>query len=202
MIPKDFIPLFEFEKTIAEYYGAPYGVAVDCCTHALELCLRLKDYPYATLPYRTYISIPFMLQKINMRWTWKNESWLYYYYLQHDIIDAAVWFKENGYIKGTKMCLSFHIKKPIAIGRGGMILLDNKEEYEKLIKMRYDGRSIYNGELYNTEDVDTIGYHYYMTPETAAYGLEIFNSLKDKSTPQIGHNAYRDLREFTALKKM
>ena len=57
MIPKDFIPLFEFEKTIAEYYGAPYGVAVDCCTHALELCLRLKDYPYATLPYRTYISI-------------------------------------------------------------------------------------------------------------------------------------------------
>ena len=43
MIPKDFIPLFEFEKTIAEYYGAPYGVAVDCCTHGMELCLRLKQ---------------------------------------------------------------------------------------------------------------------------------------------------------------
>ena len=30
----------EFEKQIANFFGSPYGVAVDCCTHALELCLR------------------------------------------------------------------------------------------------------------------------------------------------------------------
>ena len=30
----------EFENAIAKFFGAPYAVAVDCCTHGLELCLR------------------------------------------------------------------------------------------------------------------------------------------------------------------
>ena len=29
-----------FEEHIAKFFGAKYGVATDCCTHALELCLR------------------------------------------------------------------------------------------------------------------------------------------------------------------
>ena len=32
----------EFENEIAEFFGAPHAVAVDCCTHGLELCLRHK----------------------------------------------------------------------------------------------------------------------------------------------------------------
>ena len=34
-------PVIRFEKTIAEFFGAPNGVATDCCTNALELCFRL-----------------------------------------------------------------------------------------------------------------------------------------------------------------
>ena len=30
----------EFENKVAEYYGAPYAVATDSCTHGLELCIR------------------------------------------------------------------------------------------------------------------------------------------------------------------
>jgi len=30
----------EFESQIADFFGAPYAVATDSCTHALELCLR------------------------------------------------------------------------------------------------------------------------------------------------------------------
>ena len=37
-VPYDVI--FEFEKRLAEYTGAPYVVTTDCCTHALELCIR------------------------------------------------------------------------------------------------------------------------------------------------------------------
>ena len=36
-------PVIKFEKTIAKFFGAPYGVAVDCCTNALELCFRLDQ---------------------------------------------------------------------------------------------------------------------------------------------------------------
>ena len=30
----------DFENEVANWFGAPYGVAVDCCTHGIELCLR------------------------------------------------------------------------------------------------------------------------------------------------------------------
>ena len=30
----------EFEKKISEFFGSPYAVAVDSCTHGIELCLR------------------------------------------------------------------------------------------------------------------------------------------------------------------
>ena len=31
----------EFENTIKEIVGAPYGIATDCCTHAIEVSLRI-----------------------------------------------------------------------------------------------------------------------------------------------------------------
>ena len=31
----------EFEKKIAKFYGSPFAVGVDSCTHAIELCSRL-----------------------------------------------------------------------------------------------------------------------------------------------------------------
>ena len=34
----------ELENKVAEFFGSPYAVAVDCCTHGIELCLRLKHY--------------------------------------------------------------------------------------------------------------------------------------------------------------
>ena len=40
----------KFENKIAKFYGAPYAVAVDSCTHAIELCLRYKNPPI--LKYR------------------------------------------------------------------------------------------------------------------------------------------------------
>ena len=67
----------------------------------------------------------------------------------------------------------FPVEKHINIGRGGMILLDDKNERDT-IKMRYDGRQIYEGVLHKDENVTEIGYHYYMTPESAKIGLEIF----------------------------
>ena len=141
-----------------------------------------------------------MLEKIKQAWRWKNEDWNGSYFLTNDIIDASVLFKENAYIAGTKMVLSFHFKKHINIGRGGMILLDNEEEKNRLGKMRYDGRSIYEGVLHRDEDIDEIGYHYYMTPETAAIGSEIFNKKRGIEAPNISSKDYRDLRTFSYFK--
>ena len=68
------------------------------------------------------------------------------------------------------MCVSFQFKKHLSLSRGGVILLDNKEAALELKKMSYDGRL---PEIpWATQDITSMGYHYYMTPETAKLGLE------------------------------
>ena len=160
----------KFENEVAKYFGAPYGVAVDCCTHALELCLRFTKAETITVPVRTYISVPFLATKLDIEMKWKDEDWADYYYLNDEIIDAAVLWKENSYIPNTFMCLSFQFQKHLSLGRGGMILVDNKNSYYELKKMSYDGRI--PGIPWREQNISSIGYHYYMTPETAQLGLE------------------------------
>jgi len=161
----------DFEYMIADFFGAPHAVAVDCCTHAIELCLRYNHTSEMTIPTRTYISIPFLAIKLGIKWTWKEEEWADYYYLGGtNIIDAAVLWKRNSYIRGTFMCLSFQFQKHLNLGRGGMILTDDKKAKDELQKMSYDGRL--PDMPWREQNINSVGYHYYMTPETAANGLE------------------------------
>jgi hypothetical protein len=102
----------EFEKQIASFYGAPYAVAVDCCTHGIELCLRYKEVKKMVVPVQTYISIPLLSKKLNIELEWKVEDWLNYYYIgDTNIIDAAVLWKEKSYLPNTLMCVSFSIQE-------------------------------------------------------------------------------------------
>jgi dTDP-4-amino-4,6-dideoxygalactose transaminase len=159
-----------FENKIAEFFGAPYAVAVDCCTHGVELCLRRSKVKTINVPYRTYLSIPFLSNKLGINLEWKDENWKDYYYLNHNIIDAAVLWKKDSYIPGTFMCVSFQFKKHLSLGRGGVILTDSKDAALKLKKMSYDGRD--PDIPWMEQNIDSMGYHYYMTPETAALGLK------------------------------
>jgi len=161
----------EFEKEIAKYFGSPYAVAVDSCTHGLELCLRYKNAKKLVVPKRTYISVPFLANKLDIELKWKDESWTDFYELgSTKILDAAVLWRYNSYISGTMMCLSFQYRKHLSLGRGGMILLDDPTAALELKKMSYDGRlpSI----PWREQNISSFGYHYYMTPETAQLGLD------------------------------
>ncbi|HCI70053.1 MAG TPA: hypothetical protein DHV30_05445, partial [Balneola sp.] len=53
----DFDVIRIFEEQVASFFGSPYAVAVDCCTHALELCLRYQNIKQFSTPKRTYISV-------------------------------------------------------------------------------------------------------------------------------------------------
>jgi len=167
----------EFESAIAEFYGAPYAVAVDCCTHAIELSLRYNKVCASTCPTNTYISIPFTFKKLNMKWKFEDKMWKDYYYLGNtNIIDAAVYWQAGGYVPNTLMCLSFQFKKHLSLGRGGAILCSTIEQYSNLKRLSYDGR---NPNIpWAEQDIDTAGYHYYMTPETAQLGLDLLPQAK------------------------
>ena len=164
-----------FEESIAAYFGAPYAVAVDCCTHGVELCLRLHDVKQITVPRRTYVAIPLLASKLKIDLLWKDEDWVDYYCLTDNqnklqVMDAAVLWKENSYVPGTYMCISFQFQKHLSLGRGGIILTDNLKHKELLERMAYDGRQ--RGIPWASQDIAIPGYHYYMTPETAQLGLD------------------------------
>ena len=161
----------EFESKIADFYGAPYAVSVDCCTHAIELCLRYLDVSYIEVPKHTYISVPLLSKKLGIELKWTDEEWVDYYLIGGtNIIDSAVSWKRDSYVPGHFMCLSFQFRKHLSLGRGGMILTDDKESADALKKMSYDGRL--PDIPWATQNISTMGYHYYMTPETAKLGLE------------------------------
>ena len=189
----------EFESKVAEYFGSTYAVATDSCTHGIELCLRHEKHTEVTVPTRTYVSVPNLASKLNINLLWDDKEWRDFYYLgDTNIIDAAVLWKENSYIPGTYMCLSFQFQKHLSLGRGGMILLDNKESADILKKMSYDGRI--PGVPWRDQDIDTIGYHYYMTPETAQLGLDKLPEAIAKTPRQWEWTDWPDLRNMKVFK--
>jgi dTDP-4-amino-4,6-dideoxygalactose transaminase len=162
----------EFERKISEFFGSKFAVATDSCTHGIELCLRYTGENKINVPKRTYLSVPFLSEKLGIKREWRDEEWEDYYTLNYGdrrIIDAAVLWKKNSYIPNTFMCISFQYQKHLSLGRGGIILLDDENDYISLKKMSYDGRL--PNIPWREQDIDSVGFHYYMTPEIAKLGL-------------------------------
>ena len=143
---------------MAKFFGSPYAVAVDCCTHGVELCLRYTEAEEIEVPKRTYISIPFLADKLGIDLVWKDENWTDYYYVTDEVIDAAVLWQEGSYLPNTFMCVSFQFRKHLSLGRGGIILTDNEEAAIELRKMVYDGRL--SDVPWREQNISTMGYHY------------------------------------------
>jgi len=191
-----------FENKISEFFGSPYGVAVDSCTHGLELCLRYTKETKINVPIRTYLSVPFLAEKLGIEREWRDENWENYYTLNYGdkrIVDAAVLWKKNSYIPNTFMCVSFQYQKHLSLGRGGIILLDNEIDYISLKKMSYDGRL--PNMPWRDQDIDTLGFHYYMTPETAQLGLNKLQVAIDTPPRQWVVTDWPDLTKMKIFKK-
>lgn len=187
-----------FEKEVAEFFGAPYAIAVDSCTHGIELCLRHTLADHIIVPKNTYISVPFLAKKLWIDLFWKDENWVDYYYITKDVIDAAVLWKPNSYVPGTYMSVSFQYQKHLSLGRGGIILLDSESDAIQLKKMSYDGRL--PNIPWRDQDIDTIGYHYYMTPETAQLGLDKLPTAIQTTPRQWTTQDWPDLTKMTVFK--
>jgi dTDP-4-amino-4,6-dideoxygalactose transaminase len=198
----DFSTIEEFEKKVSGFFGSPYGIAVDSCTHGIELCLRYTDTKKINVPKNTYLSVPFLAEKLNIERIWRDENWEDYYTLNYDnprIIDAAVLWRRNSYIPDTFMCLSFQYQKHLSLGRGGMILTDNAEAAVQLKKMSYDGRL--PNIPWRDQNIETIGYHYYMTPETAKLGLEKLPNAIISEPKKWTVNDWPDLTKMDVFQK-
>ncbi len=188
----------QFEKVISEYAGAKYGVAVDSCCNALFLSCVYDKVRTVRIPRFTYPGVAAAIIHAGGKVKFHDDYWSGAYFLSPNlIIDSALRFQRDMYVKNTFYCLSFHIKKHLPIGRGGIILTDNKKAYEWFKRARFDGR----GEVpLNKDNIKFAGWNMYMTPEQATRGLMLFNVIKDKSFNAINWESqgYPDLSKIKA----
>jgi dTDP-4-amino-4,6-dideoxygalactose transaminase len=189
-----------FEEEVADYTGAPYAISVDSCTNALFLCCKYLEVDDVIIPSKTYLSVPQSIINSggNVIFDPSSNDWRGIYQLKpYPIYDAAKRFTSNMYIPNTFMCLSFHIKKHLKIGKGGMILTDNKDAVDWFKEARYEGRS---EKLYHEDDIKNIGWNMYMTPQEASHGLSLMQNIEWFYPDLDENNGYRDLRDFSLFK--
>ena len=188
-----------FEEEVAEYTGAPYAVSVDSCTNALFLCCKYLNVGEVVIPKHTYLSVPMSVIHAGGTPVFRPITWSGIYRLHpYPIYDAAKRFTSDMYIPNSFMCLSFHIKKHLKLGKGGMILTDDAKAVDWFKRARYEGRS---EKLYHEDDITMLGWNMYITPSQAAHGLELMQNMP-KDNNDLGENGgYRDLTEFTIFKQ-
>ena len=196
-----FDKILRFETALAEFAGAPYAIMTDCCTHAIELCLRYDQVRECQLTPYTYLSIPMIMHKLGIKYTYLEHEWQRWVG-EYPIVGTRVWdsarrLQKDMYRPGTMQCLSFGHGKPLHIGRGGAILLDDATAYETMLQQRYDGRDLTTSPWENQKTF-RVGYHYKPTIEEAEQGLALLEGVKELN-PEPREVLYPDLRLITIV---
>jgi dTDP-4-amino-4,6-dideoxygalactose transaminase len=191
-----FDKIFQFEQELARFTGAPYAIMTDCCTHAIELCLRYDQVTECSFTPYTYLSIPMTMHKLGIEYTLLGHEWQRwvgeYPFIGTRIWDSARRLEQGMYRPGMIQCLSFGYDKPLQIGRGGAILLNDEQAYRDIILMRYDGRDLKNIPWIKQQEFK-VGYHYKPTIEEAERGLILLDQYQSQPPKEV---IYPDCRQI------
>jgi dTDP-4-amino-4,6-dideoxygalactose transaminase len=191
-----FEKIVEFEQALAQFTGAPYAVMTDCCTHAIELCLRYDKSSRVLFPAQTYLSIPMTMHKLGISYDYTDKQWIgEYQFISTRIWDSARLLKEDMYRPGQLQCLSFGYDKPLSIGRGGAILTDDIEVYDTLKHQCYDGRDL-SISPWGDQKIFKVGYHYKPTIEEAERGTVLLSQYSSQPPRPV---IYPDCRQIIII---
>lgn len=192
-----FGPVRELERAVSLYTGAPYVVTVNSCTMALLLAMswykQKMGLSCVNIPRRTYVSVPMSAKHAGLAVRFRDEEWKGFYRLEPAAIwDSARYFSQGMYdqFRGGMVCVSFHVTKVLGDTQGGAILLDNREAYEWLKRMRFDGRT--EGVAPKDDQFNELGYHCYMSPDVAARLVHRLAVLPNDNDP-LPNDEYPDL---------
>ena len=194
----------EFEQALADYTGAPYAITVDNQSNGLFLALMYEKVcgQEITIPCRTYPSVPCEIihagAKVNFKPVEGTTLKGSYQLEPTNVWDAALSFTADMYKPGTHMCVSFTGPyKHFKLSKGGAILTDNKDAYNWFKRARYSGR---NECSYHEDNLDMIGWNFYMMPELATRGLllmgQFYNIDGTKKHNEDSELPYPDLSKF------
>jgi dTDP-4-amino-4,6-dideoxygalactose transaminase len=193
----------QFEQAICDYTGSPYCVCVDNESNALFLALTYDNIKGKTIeiPCHTYMSVPCEIihagGKVRFYEVEGNTLKGFYLLRGSNVIDSALHFTADMYIRGTYMCCSFTGPyKHLKLGKGGCILTDNLRAYEWFKKARFSGRSECS---YHEDTFNSLGWNFYMNPMISSLGLLLMQHFyyngEKLNMPDI-ELPYPDLRNF------
>lgn len=187
-----FQTLFDFEQALAKYTGAPYAVVTDCCTHAIELCMRWDRVERCEFTAYTYLSIPMIMHRLGIEYALIDEHWTGEYQFHGTRIwDSARRLEPGMHRPGQLQCLSFGRTKPMELGRMGAVLTDDVEIYDQLSQQRSDGRDL-RTLPWPRQQTFHVGWHYCPTLEICQQGLAALAVHQ----PQCQIVEYPDCREI------
>ena len=185
----------DFESALSNYTGAKYAVTCTSCTSAILMAMSWhKQHSLlstVTIPRRTYVGVPQSIISAGFQVQFGAEEWSGGYQLSPFLVwDYARRFTFNMFRVGEMHCVSFHPTKILGLsGHGGAILHDNDQADEWLRRARFDGRK--EG-IHPKDDAFTRGFHFYMSPVTAAEGLMRLSTLP-KHNEDLPNSDYSDL---------
>ena len=203
MNPYDIVT--DFESVVAEYTGAPYAIAIDSATNGIFLCCKYWMYENQIIecPAHTYPSVPMSILHAGGIVKFVDYKWQGIYQLSPlGIYDAAKRFTSNMFPMASNdraLCLSFHFKKRLALGKGGMILTNNELATKWFKKARYEGRE---GKPLLEEKIDMLGWNMYLQPSVAAYGLLLMTNMPKNNPDLIEIPNYPDCRKHPIFQQM
>ena len=199
----------EFEKRLGDYTGAPYVITLDNQSNALFLALYYENYvkksitsDYITIPSRTYPSVPCEIIHAGLKVKFrpvKGKTIKGAYLLEgSNVWDSALSFTSDMYKQGQHMCISFTGPyKHFKLSKGGAILTDDYEAYLWFKRARYSGRRECS---YHDDNLDMLGWNFYMMPELATRGLLLMNQFYNgEGKPKHNEDLelpYPDLSKF------
>jgi len=187
--------LFQFERDLSEYTGAPYVVVTDGCTHAIELAMRWYRVKKTEFTAYTYISIPQTMLDLGIEYTLTDEDWNgEYQFHGTNIWDSARRLEPAMYRPGQVQCLSFGHSKPLELGKCGAILLDDQTAYWNLSRMRSDGRNLAVSPWID-QPIFSRGWHYCPSLETCDLGRKLLPKIR----PQCQTVDYPDCRKISII---
>lgn len=199
----------EFEEKLAKYTGAPYAVTVDNQSNALFLSLYYQNVKGQSIniPARTYPSVPCEIihagGKVNFEPVEGKTIKGAYQLKPTRTWDSALRFTANMYIPNSFMCISFTGPyKHFKLSKGGAILTDDLHAYHWFKRARYSGRRECS---YHDDNLDMLGWNFYMMPELAARGLLLMGQFYNMDgTPKHNEDLelpYPDLSKFDVYKQ-
>lgn len=199
----------EFEKSLSDYTGAPYVIAVDNQSNGIFLSLMYEKIKgiEISIPCRTYPSIPCEIIHAGGKVKFKpveGKTLKGAYRLEPTKVwDSALRFTSDMYIPNSHMCISFTGPyKHLKLSKGGAILTDDFNAWLWFKRARYSGRRECS---YHDDNFDMLGWNFYMMPELSARGLllmaQFYNgdgSRKENADLEL---PYPDLSKYEIYKQ-